>query len=364
MGFNKLRVKQRIQETDQAVSITFDQVDDDSYRFKAGQYITVSFDLGGQEHRRAYSIFTRADKDEFGFTVKRVSGGKISNHIIDQIKEGDEISVMQPEGKFVVEPQVQAVRDHYFIAAGSGITPVMSMISTLLEQEPLSTCYLLYANKNEDSIIFRSQLDTLSEQHRDQFILKHILSQPIQQKAKGLSGLLGRKATPNWRGLKGRITGKILADFLEDHPSKSGDNTFYLCGPSGLISTVEMALMGRDVEASDIRKEYFTVDTDKSAAATSGAGGDSEAEVTLNGETFSLKIPSDKTVLDAVIDLGKDPPYSCTSGACSTCIAKVTEGAVEMDACFALDDEEVADGYILTCQARCTTPTVKLVFEA
>ena len=364
MGFNKLRVKHRIQETDQAVSIIFYQLEDNSYRFKAGQYLTVSFDLDGKEHRRAYSIFTRADKEEFGFTVKRVSGGKISNHIIDNIKEGDEVSVMTPEGKFVVEPQVQAVRDHYFIAAGSGITPIMSMVTTLLEQEPLSTCYLLYANRNEDSIIFKNQLATLSEQHSDQFILKHILSQPIQQKAKGLSGLFGKKATPNWRGLKGRITGRILADFLDDHPSKSGNDTFYLCGPSGLISTVEMALLGRDVQASDIKKEYFTVDADKSAAGTSTAGGACQAEVTLNGETFTLNIPGDKTVLDAVIDLGKDPPYSCTSGACSTCIAKVTEGSIEMDACFALDDEEVADGYILTCQAKCTSPTLKLVFEA
>jgi ring-1,2-phenylacetyl-CoA epoxidase subunit PaaE len=362
MGFNTLRVKQRIQETDQAVSILFAQLDDGSYKFKPGQYLTLSFDIGGQEHRRAYSICTRADEDTFGFAVKRVSGGKISNHIIDNIKEGDEIKVMHPEGKFVVEPQVQAVRDHYFIAAGSGITPVMSMISTLLEQEPLSTCYLLYANRNEDSIIFKQQLDTLTEQHRDQFILEYIISQPNQQKAKGLSGLFGRKASPTWRGLKGRITGRILGDFLENHPSKSGDNTYYICGPSGLISTVEMALLGRDVEPSDIKKEYFTAGDNTTTAATTG-GGDCQAEVTLNGETFKLTIPADKTVLDAVIDLGKDPPYSCTSGACSTCIAKVKEGAVDMEACFALDDEEIEDGYVLACQSKCSTPTLKIEFE-
>ena len=125
-----------------------------------------------------------------------------------------------------------------------------------------------------------------------------------------------------------------------------------------------MALLGRDVQASDIKKEYFTAASDKAASAATTGGGACEAEVTLNGETFTLTIPADKMVLDAVIDLGKDPPFSCTSGACSTCIAKVTEGSVDMEACFALDDEEVADGYILTCQAKCTSPTLKLVFEA
>jgi len=362
MGFNQLAVKKRIQETDQAVSILFEQPGDGSYVYKAGQYLTVSFDLGGQEHRRAYSIFTRAGQKDFGFTVKRVSGGKISNHIIDNIKEGDEIQVMTPDGKFVVDPKVQAVRDHYFIAAGSGITPIMAMITTLLEEEPLSTCYLLYANRNEDSIIFRSQLETLTEQHRNQFVLKHILSQPAQDKAKGLSGLFGKKAAPSWRGLKGRITGSILGDFLDDYPSKSGDNTYYLCGPAGLITTVEQTLLGRDVAANEIKKEFFTVAADASEGVA--GTGDCQAEISLNGETFTMTIPSGKTVLDAVIDLGKDPPYSCTSGACSTCMAKVTEGSVEMEACFALDDEEVEDGYVLTCQSKCTSPTLKLNYEA
>lgn len=364
MAFNKLRVAKRIQETDQAVSIVFQQPEDGSYAFRAGQYITVKFDVNGQEQRRAYSIFTPPETSEFGFTVKRVQGGIVSNHIIDTIKVGDEVEVMSPEGKFVVKPMVQAVRDHYFFAAGSGITPIMSMIATLLEKEPLSTIYLLYANRNENSIIFKETLEQLSENHKGQFHLTHILSQPVQEKAGGLSGLFGKKAKPNWKGLRGRVNGKILSEFFQEFPSKSGNDLYYLCGPSGLIDIVETTLMGRDVAKADINKEYFTVETDPNAAATSGAGVSCQAEVKLNGETVTLNIPTDKTVLDALIDLGKDPPYSCTSGACSTCVAKVTEGAVDMESCFALDDEEVEDGYILTCQAKCTTPTLKLDYDA
>lgn len=362
-SFNKLKIVNKIHETDEAQSIIFAATE--GYAFKAGQYLTVRFDINGQEERRAYSIFTTPSSGEFGFTVKRLAGGIVSNYIIDKVQQGDEIDIMTPDGKFVVEPKVDAVRDHYFIAAGSGITPIRSMIETLLEEEPLSSVYLLYANRNENSIIFREALDELALAHAGQFHLKYILSQPVQAKAGGLSGLFGKKAKPTWKGLRGRITGKILSEFLDDLPSKSGYNKYYLCGPQGLISTVENTLMGRDVAAGDIYKELFTVaiaPAENGAAVSTGSG--CEAEVKLNGETFSLTIPTDKTVLDAIIDLGKDPPYSCTSGACSTCVAKVTEGAVDMEACFALDDEEVEDGYILTCQSKCTTPTLKLDFEA
>jgi len=361
--FNKLRIVNKINETDRAQSIIFDAVE--GYEFKPGQYLTVKIDLQGTEHRRAYSIFTVPGSVQLGFTVKRLEGGLVSNHLIDNFKVGDEIEVMTPDGKFVVDPQVQAVRDHYFIAAGSGITPVMSMIATLLEQEPLSSIYLLYSNRDENSIIFKKALDKLATAYGGQFHLKYILSQPIQEKAGGLSGLFGKKAQPSWRGLRGRITGKVLSDFLDEFPSKSGYSSYYLCGPLGMISTVENALLGRDVSKSEIKKELFTADItpkDSNAAVANGAG--TQAEVKLNGETFTLTIPTDKTVLDAIIDMGKDPPYSCTSGACSTCVAKVTEGAVEMEACFALDDEEVEDGYVLTCQSKCTTSTLKLDFEA
>lgn len=365
MAFHKLTVSEKIQETNDSCSVLFEVPEDiaDHFTYKPGQYLTLKFMINGQEERRAYSIFTSPLDHKLGSTIKSVQGGKVSNHIINNVKVGDKVEVMAPEGKFIVAPQRQAVRDHYFIAGGSGITPIISMITTLLEDEPLSTIYLLYANRNEDSIIFKTKLEALQAKYANQFILVNILSQPLQAKAGGLKGLFGKKAAPNWKGLKGRIDRKIIAAFLQENPSKTNNNSFYICGPSGLISTTEAALLGRDVDPSDISKEYFTSATEQMEGAAEG-GTECIAEVKLNGESFTLKLNGDKTVLDAIIDLGKDPPYSCTSGACSTCMAKVTEGSVHMEACFALDDEEVADGYILACQAKPTSATLKLDFQA
>lgn len=365
MAFHKLKVSEKIQETKDSCSILFTVPDDLSelFKYKPGQYLTLNFIIGGKEERRAYSIYTSPITDQLGCTIKSVKGGKVSNHIIDTLAVGDEVEVMTAQGKFIVTPQRQAVQDHYFIAGGSGITPIMSMVTTLLEEEPLSTIYLLYSNRNEDSIIFKSQLEELQGRYANQFILENILSQPLQTKAGGLKGLFGKKATPNWKGLKGRIDRKVIAEFLQNHPSKTNKNSFYLCGPTGLISTAEAALLGRDVDPTDISKEYFTAASEKKEGVAVGGTG-CTAEVKLNGESFTIQLDGEKTLLDAIIDLGKDPPYSCTSGACSTCMAKVTEGSVEMEACFALDDEEIADGYILACQAKPTSATLKLDFQA
>jgi ring-1,2-phenylacetyl-CoA epoxidase subunit PaaE len=271
---------------------------------------------------------------------------------------------MNPEGKFVVDTQHDLQRDHYFFAGGSGITPVMSMIISVLEEEPKSNIYLLYCNRNEGSIIFNDRLNELAENHKGQFSLRHILSQPDKKKSKGIKGLLGKKES-KWSGWKGRIDGKILKKFLEENPSKTSDSNYYLCGPGGLIESVENYLKNNGVDAARISREFFTNpdQKDKATSAQPVEGGDCQAEVTLNGDTFIATIPSGKTVLEALMELGKDPPYSCTSGACSTCVAKVAEGEVEMDVCFALDDDEVKSGYVLTCQSRPKTSNLKLTFE-
>lgn len=365
-SFNSLKVAEKIEETADSYSFIFTIPEElkEQYNYKAGQYLTVKLNIEGKELRRAYSIFTALEDARFGCTVKRVKGGVVSNHLIDKVQVGDVVDVMTPDGKFVVNPGQQNNKDHYFFAGGSGITPVMSMITTLLEAEPLSTCYLLYANRNEESIIFKKQMDDMILRYEDQFIVKHILSQPHQDKAGGLKGLFGKKAAPNWRGLKGRINNEILTKYMEDHPSKTQKDTYYLCGPGGMIETVETYLKSKGVEEVQIKKEFFTVAAAPASGAAVAAGGTCVAEVKLNGETFSINIPAGKSVLDAIIDEGKDPPYSCTSGACSTCVAKVLDGKVDMEVCFALDQEEVDDGYVLTCQATCSTPTLKLDYES
>jgi len=365
--FHNLLLKEKIQETEDSYSFIFQVPVElkEAFSYQAGQYLTLKVEAKGQEHRRAYSIFTAPADNRLGVTIKRVKGGIVSNHLIDNVGQGSSMEVMLPEGRFIAKAESSEQRDHYFFAGGSGITPVLSMIKTLLEQEPLSSCYLLYANRNESSIIFKKTLDDFLLRYEGQFYMKYILSQPEQAKAGGLSGLFGKKAAPSWRGLKGRVNIDILDKYVDEHPSKTGKDIYYLCGPSGLMGTVENWLTGRGVENVQIKKEFFSnTEADSTAAAATTAGGDCVAEVKLNGETFTATIPAGKTVLDALIDLEKDPPFSCTSGACSTCVAKVASGSVEMDACFALDDEEVADGYVLTCQSRCQTPTLSIDFDA
>ena len=367
--FKSLKVAEKIHETNDSCSFLFEISPEDQGAFKyiAGQYLTLRLEVNDKEERRAYSIFTAPHSHKLGVTVKRVANGKVSNYLIDKIFVGDQIDVMPPEGKFLLEPIQDKLRDHYFIAGGSGITPVMSMIETVLENEPKSTCYLLYANRNENCIIFNDALKTLEEQYQGQVHVEHILSQPNKEKAGGLKGMFGGKTT-SWKGLTGRISNAVLESFLAKFPSKSGENTFYLCGPGGIIQTTENYLKSVGYDQVQIKKEFFTAATDPNAkAATVGAAaasGSTQVEAKINGQTFNIEMSGDQTVLEALLDKGVDAPYSCTSGACSTCVAKVSEGDVTMDACFALDDVEIKDGFVLTCQARSQSPVVKLDFDA
>ncbi len=365
-SFNQLTISDKIKETEDSYSFLFEIPDSLSsqYDFLPGQYLTLKVTVAGEELRRAYSIFTAPSSGKFGFTVKRVEGGKVSNFLIDQLNASDQLEVMPPEGKFTLRPERTLQRDHYFFAGGSGVTPIMSMIDTVLADEPLSTCYFLYANRTENDIIFYDKLNTMAENYKGQLVVKHILSQPAKEKVGGIKGLFGKK-TASWRGLQGRCNNSILTRYIDDHPSKSNNNTYYLCGPSGLIERVEAFLQGQGISQGSIKKEYFTAANDSpKAVSTAATGSAATAEVKLNGKTVTIDIASDQTVLDALIDKGYDPPYSCTSGACSTCVAKVTEGEVTMDACFALDDEEVADGYVLTCQSKVASGHVKIDYES
>lgn len=364
MGFHQLRIDKKSEEAKDAYSFSLEMSDEvrDNYNFKPGQYLTIRCEIAGQEYRRAYSICTAPYQGTLAFMVKRLSGGKVSNHLIDNYKEGDSLEVMTPEGRFTVKCGPDMQRDHYFFAGGSGITPIISMVSEVLETEPQSVCYLLYASRDEENIIFKEALRKLRDDHDNQFIYEEILSQPQTSKKGGIKGLFS-KPKASWKGLKGRLTTEILRTYMNENPSRSGDNAYYICGPLGFMETVENFLKSKGYE--DIKKEQFTNPEQKTTGSNAAAisGDITQAEIRLNGQTFSLEIPQNKTILDALIDLDKDPPYSCTSGACSTCMAKVTEGEVDMDACFALDDEEIEDGYVLTCQAKCKSAVLKLDYE-
>ena len=257
--FHKLPVKKITQETDSCVTVAFDINEEvkDKFKFTAGQYLTIKAVINGEEVRRAYSICTGPNEEAIGVSVKEVHKGKMSTYLNNSVKEGDVLEVMKPDGKFTLITHVDLQRDHYFFAAGSGITPVMSMIKSMLEDEPKSTAYVLYGSKNEDNIIFKNQLEELKAHYEGQLIIDHTLSKPTQEKKKGLMGILGKKTT-NWSGLKGRIDSAKVVRFLQDNPPKSENAEYYICGPGDMIDTVRTTLMGNGIDTKNIHQEYFT----------------------------------------------------------------------------------------------------------
>jgi ring-1,2-phenylacetyl-CoA epoxidase subunit PaaE len=357
-----LRVAKIVAETDQAKSIYFEipEAAQEAFAYEAGQYITIIRELNGKEYRRPYSLCTPPGTKQPGVTVKKVRGGNVSVYLNDHVKEGDILEVLSPMGHFTVKPEHQQIRHHYFIAAGSGVTPIYAMIQTLLEEEPGSICHLLYGNTDETSVIFNEDLKKLANKYAGQLFIEHVFSKPAMKRRPGLAGLFSKKET-EWKGYTGRISPAILEEYLKDMPREKQSVHFYICGPGDMIEKTADFLESINVPKKHIHKEYFTTpDTEDKKGTISEAV---SLKVTLKGETFETTLPPGKTILDVLVDMKKDPPYSCTSGACSTCIAKVTEGKVVMDSCYALEDDEVEAGYILTCQSKPDSNKITITYD-
>ncbi|MTI10313.1 ferredoxin--NADP reductase [Curvivirga aplysinae] len=352
IGFLKSKVKEIRSELEKdAKTIIFDIHPQYAslFNWKSGQHVNVQLDPQGQDIRRSYTISSSHVLGEsLAITVKRIKDGVASNYINDKLNEADEVWIMPPNGNFFVEPDANAHRSHYFFGAGSGITPLFSMIKTIIVKEPNSQCFLLYGNKNENQIIFHDALEELKEEYEGRFVIKHILSEPNQ--------------TSDFKAWRlGRINTIAVQDFIAENPSNAQDTEYYICGPDSMNEDVTDALKDLNIVETRIHFESFTAKSGNNQ--DSDIMMDSRIEVNLYGRVEYLNVPEGQSILEAMQDAQMDPPYSCQSGLCGSCKAQLKQGTVTMENPEALTPNEINYGTILTCQARATSETLEIEFE-
>ena len=349
--FHALRVAAVEAETANATSVRFDVPTAlaDAFRWRPGQHVTLRFTIDGREARRTYSISEAPLAGAaLRVTVKRVPDGLVSNHVNDHVAAGDRVDVMPPFGGFRLDPDPRARRTYYFFAAGSGITPIYAMVRALLEAEPYSVAHLAYGNADAASVIFREALARAEAGAAGRLAVRHVLSRP---------GIW--PSMDYWR--RGRLDAAAVEAFLAEHPPEAQDTRYYVCGPGGMNAGVRAALENLDVPAGRILTESYG--GTGAARDLSVAGVAAVATVTLDGRTFDVPVAAGRTLLDAVRAAGAAPPFSCESGVCGSCRARLSAGTVHMRARMALGDDEIAAGAILTCQAVTTTPALGFSYD-
>lgn len=366
MDFFQLKIKQITPETPDTVTVEFEIPEElkSNFSYKQGQHITVRTHLNDKEIRRSYSMSSSPLESSFAVTVKKVEGGAMSGWIHDQLKAGDTVEVAPPDGRFFTETNPEKRRTYYMFGAGSGITPLMSIIKTVLEAEPMSAVFLLYGSRNEENIIFRDALDQLSMRYNGQLHVEYVLSQ--LKKEGGIFGMF-KKSTSNWQGRTGRISAKMVNGFLDEQMPRGPeqDCQYFVCGPGSMTDTVKNAILGRGIQSKQIHTEHFVNANHIPGEFVSDPAGTRGRRVVvhLRGERIEIDVPQGATILDVLVKENYDPPYSCTAGACATCMGKLLSGKVSMEACFALDDSEVKAGYILTCQSHPETDHVEVTYD-
>jgi ring-1,2-phenylacetyl-CoA epoxidase subunit PaaE len=357
LQFHRLIVKEVKKETSDCVSVSFEIPEGlkKEFSYKAGQNLTLRTWLDGQEEvRRSYSLCSSPLDNEWKVAIKKVPGGRFSQFANEQLKAMAMLEVMPPTGKFTVEPDPVNKKNYVAFAAGSGITPVISIIKTVLRTEPESRFTLVYGNKNRMSIIFKEELEALKNKFMSRFRMVHVLSRELTD------------ATIN----HGRIDADKCDALFTKHLELDADE-FLLCGPEGMIFCVRDFLKSKGIDEKKIHFELFTSpdqkrsDINRQATVEEAHVPKSRIVIIRDGRQFEFDLEYDnEPILDAAIHNGIDLPYSCKGGVCSTCSAKVVEGEVKMDVCYALEPEDVAKGFILTCQSHPKTERVVVSFDA
>jgi ring-1,2-phenylacetyl-CoA epoxidase subunit PaaE len=359
--FHDLTVSRVDRLTDDAVAISFSVPEAlrEDFAFEPGQHLTVRATIEGEQVRRSYSCcLSRAEsrrRGEVRVASARVPGGAMSTWLNAAVRPGDTLQVMTPLGSFVCPTDPAAARHHVAVAAGSGITPVLSLLTSVLEEEPASRVTLIYGNRRTDSIMFLEELMDLKNRFPGRFSLFHVLSRERQE----------------LELLSGRIDREKIEEFLATFVPEDEVDEWYLCGPFGLVETVRQVLTERGADPHHVHHEIFHVDDSGGIApppvveVDESAPAETVVTVTLDGRTTTVPMPTRaETILDATLRERPDAPFSCTGGVCGTCRARVVSGEVRMDRNYALEEDEVRRGYRLMCQSHPVTETVEIDYDA
>jgi ring-1,2-phenylacetyl-CoA epoxidase subunit PaaE len=360
MIFHKLKIKDIRQETADCVSIAFDippssrdkvpQYQSD-FSYIQGQYLTLKAHIGGEEVRRSYSICSAPYENELRIAIKKVEGGLFSTFANEKLKKGDIVEVAPPDGRFFPKkspPLGGTEGGLVLIAAGSGITPIFSILKTILKEEPETKITLIYGNKNAASVIFREAIEGLKNKYMSRLSVFHVLS----------------REKVDAELLHGRINAAKMSDFIAKMPEILRGSAYFICGPEDMIQDVKSVLIEKGIDKKDIHFELFgTNKSHQKREIKTAENIISTAKITLDGIAFDVPIHEGEAVLDAALRMGADLPFACKGGVCCTCRAMLTEGSVDMEVNYALDPEEVERGFILTCQAVPKTPHLAVSFD-
>ncbi|MBB3764059.1 ferredoxin--NADP reductase [Sphingomicrobium lutaoense] len=354
--FHELTVAEITPETEDANSVRFAVPEElaETFAFKAGQHLTLKATIDGEEVRRNYSLCVAPHEGQLKVTVKRIAGGVFSNWVGDHLKEGDRLDVLPPHGSFTYDFDESAPPRHYVaFAGGSGITPIMSLLRTALAREPEARFTLFYGNRDSSSVIFLDQLSDLKDRYMGRFELFHFLSEEAGD-VDLFNGMLDRETCD-----------AVIEDLVRDPKAVE---SYFICGPGPMMDAAEAALLDAGVDKPRIHIERFTAGRPSAAVAAQLAQAKQQASgthmwVTLDGRARKVEFNGDN-ILDSAREAGLPAPFACKAGVCATCRARVTEGDVEMGARYGLTDEEIAAGYILTCQSVPKGDGVKVDYDA
>ena len=346
--FHTLQVKKVSKVTSDSVSITFEipQSLEESFKFSAGQYITLRKEINGENIQRAYSIWKAPYENEVAVLVKKVENGKFSSFANDALSNGDFLEVMAPQGNFVPILSANDTKHYTLVAAGSGITPVFSILKEIVKIEPNSTIDLFYSNKTEESSIFHAEI---MEFKSDKVKVHNFYS---------------RQDTDDVV-FNGRITESKINEIIQSGLCKLSTDEFYICGPEEMILGIKSSLVSQNVSESKINVELVTASADPGAEPIETDFSEAKITLTIDDDDFEYTYNMDKadSILEEGINQGLDLPYSCKGGVCCTCKAKITEGSATMKINYALTDGEVEEGYVLTCQAIPTSSKVSVNYD-